>query len=403
MSFFNRSKCKLGKVKLVAIAKDEAAYLLEWIYHHNYFGVDSFDIHVNNTNDNTITLLEVLKKKFDINIINSDFLFKDSGARFQNKAYEYSLKNINKKEYSHIGFLDIDEFWTPKDFETSIKDFLLKNIDADVSVFNWLIHQDESDFSFCFKEFVKVTSNHHVKYFAKTNSNFKVGVHNALGGWLKYVNSNGESVAFQDEIKARLVENPERIPSAFILHRLYRSQFEYVSLLGRGRPSGSRFKNNRHGYYKKDNYDYKISFDKGKLNSYYDDLKVIIESLNLTTLINESKNYIINRYNILIETARSNTSIEEKNQLSKAFRNINIDEVIKIKSLLDLEIKRLSGSQRKMHIDAIRDAAVYFHKVDDIESAYALMKLAHELRPEGKFIEQKLKEFKQRRKRSIDA
>lgn len=48
------------KIKLVAIAKDEAAYLPEWIFHHLYFGFDQIDIYVNNTSDNTFALGEQL-------------------------------------------------------------------------------------------------------------------------------------------------------------------------------------------------------------------------------------------------------------------------------------------------------------------------------------------------------
>ena len=41
------------KVKVVAIAKDEGAYIAEWIFHHLYFGFDAIDIYVNRTTDNT--------------------------------------------------------------------------------------------------------------------------------------------------------------------------------------------------------------------------------------------------------------------------------------------------------------------------------------------------------------
>lgn len=52
------------KVKLVAIAKDEAAYLPDWIFHHLYFGFDSIDIYVNNTTDNTYDLKLIFNAMF---------------------------------------------------------------------------------------------------------------------------------------------------------------------------------------------------------------------------------------------------------------------------------------------------------------------------------------------------
>ncbi len=108
----------------------------------------------------------------------------------------------------------------------------------------------------------------------------------------------------------------------------------------------------------------------------------------------------------MLELAASNTNLDEKKVLHQAFKNIQLPEIIELRTTLGKAV--LSGkqahsgkSERGTHINAIRDAAIFFDKVDDTEYAYALMNLAHELRPEGKFIEQKLKEFKQ--KRSVNA
>ncbi len=413
ISFFSRNKeaNRVSKIKLVAIAKDEAAYLVEWVYHHAYFGVDSFDIYVNNTSDNTVRLLNKLQSEFDINIIQADALYQSSGVRFQYDAYQNSVDKIESQQFSHIGFLDIDEFWTPNDFSSSIKSVLNKNIDFDVSVFNWVIHQDESEFSCCFKEQLEVEHNKHVKCFVKTNTAFSIGIHNVLGRALTYADCEGHKAVFEDKIRARSAGAMKQ-PSAFILHRLYRSELEYISLLGRGRPNGNRFKNNRRGYYvRTDNTD-ALSFDGTILNSYYHGLTQLIERLDLTVLIGDARAYVEQRYKNVLELAASNTNLDEKKVLHQAFKNIQLPEVTELRTTLGKAVlsgkTEVSGKQahsgkleRGTHIDAIRDAAIFFDKVDDIESAYALMKLAHELRPEGKFIEQKLKEFKQ--KRSVNA
>ena len=44
------------KIKLVAIAKDEAAYLPQWIFHHLRLGVDSIDVYINDSFDNSIEI-----------------------------------------------------------------------------------------------------------------------------------------------------------------------------------------------------------------------------------------------------------------------------------------------------------------------------------------------------------
>ena len=48
-----------SKIKLVAIAKNEAAYLAEWIFHHLYLGVDEIEIHFNRCSDNTLDYIEI--------------------------------------------------------------------------------------------------------------------------------------------------------------------------------------------------------------------------------------------------------------------------------------------------------------------------------------------------------
>jgi len=47
---------KTNKVKLVAIAKDEAPYIPQWIYHHLSIGIDLIEIHINNTTDNSLNI-----------------------------------------------------------------------------------------------------------------------------------------------------------------------------------------------------------------------------------------------------------------------------------------------------------------------------------------------------------
>lgn len=48
------------KVKLVAVAKDESAYLAEWCAHHLYFGFDEITVYLNRTTDNSCDVLSRL-------------------------------------------------------------------------------------------------------------------------------------------------------------------------------------------------------------------------------------------------------------------------------------------------------------------------------------------------------
>ena len=48
------------KIKLVAIAKNEAAYLPQWIFHHLRLGVDSIDIYINGSSDNSVEISRII-------------------------------------------------------------------------------------------------------------------------------------------------------------------------------------------------------------------------------------------------------------------------------------------------------------------------------------------------------
>ena len=63
-----------NKVKLVAIAKDEGAYLVDWIFHHLYFGFYAIDIYVNRTSDNTFEIADKLKSLEQVRFLDGDAL-----------------------------------------------------------------------------------------------------------------------------------------------------------------------------------------------------------------------------------------------------------------------------------------------------------------------------------------
>lgn len=84
------------KIKLIAIAKDEAAYLPDWIFHHLYFGFDSIDIYVNNTTDNTNDLKLFLEKEHRVSFIDGDSFFDPSVAKPQESVYKHALDLAKK-------------------------------------------------------------------------------------------------------------------------------------------------------------------------------------------------------------------------------------------------------------------------------------------------------------------
>jgi hypothetical protein len=390
-----------NRIKLVAIAKDEAAYLPEWIYHHLYFGIDAIDVYVNNTTDNTFEILSSIAENHDVNIINSDNIYAKSSEHFQSNAYRHAVSKTSKDIYSHILFLDVDEFWTPSDFSTSIKEFIQEKNNFDVINFNWAIHLDEDEYSQCYKEKIRMVNNSHIKYLVKTSVNFQPSIHNALGN-LTYSDCFGNEVTFENPAKAKVDTNSINILPAFVLHRLYRSQKEYVSLLSRGRPRGDQIKNNRFGYYNKSTtHELTFEIDTDKLEIYNSGLAKFIKKNNLSNKLKIAREYVEKRYSNTLKIAQGQLSPEDINSLSLALRNITIPEVVNIRNKItnDLQSQKMNKTGQNKnsayHIDAIRDAAIFYENTD-LNTALELMSIAHRLRPKGTGIIKKLEEYKKK-------
>ena len=131
------------KIKVVAIAKDEAAYLPEWCFHHLYFGFDACEVWLNNITDNSIevckTLVTRTQNRFSW-VMADDLLASCNvkGKNFQTEAYNIAFGQARRQGFSHVLFIDLDELWIPHDFQSSIHDFLASKdlTQADVVSFN---------------------------------------------------------------------------------------------------------------------------------------------------------------------------------------------------------------------------------------------------------------------------
>lgn len=356
------------KTKLVAIAKDEGRYLPEWVFHHAYFGFDSFDIYINNTSDNSIIVLNELSKQFNINVINADAMYLEEPASFQRRAYNHALKNTDNKEYGYVAFLDIDEFWTPKDFKTKVSTYLSKSKHFDVILFNWMIHQSESDFNRCFSEHNLLVLDSHVKYMVRLGKKMNPNIHNAHGKNLCYVTSEFNEANFTDESKAK-ISCDSTIPSAFIIHRLYRGQLEYISMLSRGRPRGDRFKTNRNGYYKNNNSAKGFHIDQSLINEYYIRFDILIDELSLKPLISSSEAFVINRYRELLVNIKTGITNFEAKVLNKAFRNITLPEITSHIKILEMKEKNMKIFQIGFNKSGTGSIYQYF-KSEGFKSAH---------------------------------
>lgn len=253
--------------KIIAIAKNEAAYIPQWIAHHLYFGFNELEIWVNGTTDNTIEMLTQISEKYpNVKFKNADELLNQclaSGENFQVTAYKEMLSSAKLEgKTTHLICLDLDELWTPKDFDTQIANAISNN-DADAISFQWHLDTPSSNrakFSRPFESNNTYQKNRHVKTLAKLSSkSLSINIHNyvIIDGIYTYCDGTAFEETDADQHSRSKVSNAyfehtrTQIDDFYVLHQIYRSCEEYIASLSRGRSHAGderAIKVNRDGY-----------------------------------------------------------------------------------------------------------------------------------------------------------
>ncbi len=119
---------------LIAICKNEAEYLPEWIEYHVNLGFSKIIIYDNESNDNTV---EVLKKYIEDGLV--DYIWYP-GKRMQVRAYSDAINRV-KQIARYVAFMDIDEFLCVNDESKTVKEvideFFRGNLQAGGIAIGW--------------------------------------------------------------------------------------------------------------------------------------------------------------------------------------------------------------------------------------------------------------------------
>lgn len=97
----------MQRVAIGAIMKQEAPYILEWVYYHKALGFELI-IADNGGDDDTSKILYGLHQSKIIQRID----FRSIKTTPQIPAYRAILRHAKKQKIDIIGFLDCDEFFT---------------------------------------------------------------------------------------------------------------------------------------------------------------------------------------------------------------------------------------------------------------------------------------------------
>jgi hypothetical protein len=247
------------KIRLAAIAKDEGAYLAEWIYWHLKQGFDDIYICINNTTDNSAEIAQAIASKYDITVevvdTDTQYGFNDKiicpsflkRNPLQSRLYADIYTRSYSEGYTHVMFLDIDEFFFYKN--GSIHQLIKNEPDYDVILFNWFNISGESNAFSNLNHDMKGERSPFTKYLMRTGLSD-----------IQFISThNIQTTHSKKALFGRGLTSDNRVylaesgwcDQAFILHRHLRSQSEYLSLLGRGDTWNNSLiglKNNRDGW-----------------------------------------------------------------------------------------------------------------------------------------------------------
>lgn len=315
--------------------KNEAAYLSEWIFHHLHFGFNQIEIHINATSDNTDELIEKLSSLSQVKFINADNTFNNPDIKFpQMQVYQDALLEGPNSDFTHLMFLDIDEFWLPTDFNSSISD-CINRLKGDVVSFEWLLKYDES---LAFSQVIPFDL--HGKKSAQLKSLVKTGLQITYASPHNMVVANGSNMLADGTLFTPSKENfsvaPEidegtPVKDYFILHRMFRSEAEYVAMLGRTNPFkrkgfNSSFKDNRFGY-DANKTGIKVALPREKVQRYHADFENFKQEFGLNDPIEKAKTLVLERKKDVIQQIK-NAPANELRVLTKILRNITDSETI---------------------------------------------------------------------------
>lgn len=346
------------KIQLIGCAKNEAAYLPEWIFHHLNIGFSYITIYVNNTDDNTLEILDKISNKHpNITYIIADELIASPPEHYREKTntnfyntntiqaiiYTHALESRDENS-DHIAFLDIDEFFFPYKPLSSIWPYDEKE-NSVVKRFNWiLLSGDKKDFcpiaecakGYLDREFKSVVPNHNVNIRAEDPHRFSI---------------NGNIGLISKD--------------AVILHRVLRSPKEYLFLLARSTSNSKNklangFKRNRRGWTSR-------GLDLNKFNihfeiDYEEALVEFTRNCDITKEIKSARDKVIKNYQTVLNTL--NIINQQNIELTRSLGGLDIKHINYTRTALSSifwNIIRLTSPKSILSHIPIKEA--FIHKI----------------------------------------
>ncbi|WP_282167767.1 glycosyltransferase family 2 protein [Shewanella japonica] len=384
------------KVKLVAIAKDESAYIPEWVHHHLFVGFDEIEIFINRTTDSSQAVLKSISEKYsNVSWRTADWVDQcppEASKHIQFITYSQAMYQCQEAEsFTHIFFLDIDEFLILDKLSSSIHEIIerfplgqpiafewLNDCTPTASAFSRLPRSLTGNLSPLVKTLLPVDIQ--IKEFRHHLPVFKNKVDTLLVDNTKFVS--------QEKVKQALDKTVNSLKSSFIYHRAHRSQYEYISLLYRGRPGDSfAYKSNRRGYPQVTAKTATVELDETAYKAYKSSYEKFILDTNIAELKEESEAFVRQRYDLSIANIDQHLALDYT-LMVRLFKGVSDPQVLIAFKQYRENLVKESPQNVDLLIRLALDA-----QSQDIDEAIALLTLAKAIRPKGPLINKKLSQF----------
>ena len=120
---------------IIAVAKNEGMFLIEWIAHHLALGFDHIVVATNDCEDGSDKLLDAISIDFPVvHLDNSNVV---TGCTIQKRGNRMCLNHKVVQESDWTLNIDIDEFLNIRSAMAQIKTFLKQYHDADAIALLW--------------------------------------------------------------------------------------------------------------------------------------------------------------------------------------------------------------------------------------------------------------------------
>jgi SAM-dependent methyltransferase len=232
-------KPKNARFGVVACARNEAPYLLEWIAHYRVLGFEQITIYDNESNDASFDILEPLSKSGSINAI---YWRPEANQNKQVSAYNDAVRRL-RDSCEWCLFVDLDEFLL-LDEGFSLSDILPRDPTVRGVGIPWRIYgsngREYRDTGLTIERFTKsaARNNSHVKSLVRLRDVKYMNVHVPELASGRLVDLEGREISYECRGKLDWIANgPARINHYFCRSA---EEFEYKRARGRGAVSAAQ-------------------------------------------------------------------------------------------------------------------------------------------------------------------